>query len=195
MDGRGLNDEWTGLAFRGIFAILFGIAAVFWPGLTLKTLVYLFGGFILASGLVSLVAGLANIYNGEASFLHRILMVVLGVLEIGVGVYLLRHPLVSFTTLILLIAFALIIRGVIDIVAGLFEGGSAMRRTVMVIGGLLAGIAGVVLLFQPASGGVTFVWILGLYALLTGPMLIALALDIKNGPPTAGITGGRAARA
>ena len=122
-------------------------------------------------------------------------MVVLGVLEIGVGVYLLRHPLVSFTTLILLIAFALIIRGVIDIVAGLFEGGSAMRRTVMVIGGLLAGIAGVVLLFQPASGGVAFVWILGLYALLTGPMLIALALDIKNGPPTAGITGGRAARA
>lgn len=174
------SNEWTGLTIRGILAILFGIAAIFWPGLTLKTLVYLFGGFILANGLVTLIIGLTNVYNAGSSFLSRMAIVLLGILEIGVGVYLLRHPRVSFTTLILLIGFMLIIRGIIDIVVGLIEARGAMHKTAMIIGGLLAGIAGVVLLFQPVSGGVAFVWILGLYALITGPLLIALALDMKN---------------
>ncbi len=177
---RTLNDAWGGLAFRGMLAVVFGIAAVFWPGLTLETLVYLFGGFILASGLLGLVWALANVYNPASSVLSRVLSIGLGVGEIAVGVYLLRHPEVSFNTLILLIAFALIVRGVIDFAAGLFEEGGAMHRTVMLIGGLIAAVVGVVLLFQDEVDGVAFVWILGLYALVTGPLMIALALDMKN---------------
>lgn len=185
--------EWGGLALRGLLAIIFGIAAVFWPGLTLVTLVYLFGGFVLASGLITLVGGLGSLYDGARSFLSRILVLILGVAEIGVGVYLLRHPEVAFTTLILLVGFVLVLRGVIDIAVGLFEDSSLMQRTVTVISGLIAGFVGVVLLFQPERGGVAFVWILGLYALLVGPMMVALALDIKNG--TNSVTRGRPARA
>lgn len=163
-----------------MIALVFGIAATFWPGITLVTLVYLFGGFVLASGVVSLVLGLTNVYDKDLSFLSRVLAIVLGIVEVGIGVYLLRHPFVSFATMILIIGFALIIRGVIDIFTGLFEPGGAMYRLVMVVAGLVAGIAGVLLLFQPASAGVAFVWILGIYALITGPLLIALAIDIKN---------------
>ena len=174
------TNEWSGLAFRGIVAILFGVAAVFWPELTIKTLVYLFGGFVLASGLATLISSLVNINNIEASFLMRLLMVLVGMVEIGVGVYLLRHPLVTFTTFILIIGFTLIFRGVVEICSGLFEARGAMHKTLLITGGLIAGIAGVVLLFQPASGGIAFVWILGLYSLLAGAMMIALAMDIKN---------------
>lgn len=185
--------EWGGLALRGLLAIIFGIAAVFWPGLTLVTLVYLFGGFVLASGLITLVGGLGGLYDKAHSLLSRVLVLLLGVAEIGVGVYLLRHPEVAFTTLILLIGFVLVLRGVIDIAVGLFENDSLMHRTVMIIGGLIAGIAGVILLFQPEAGGIAFVWILGLYALLAGPMMVALALDIKNAENGGGR--GRPARA
>ncbi len=174
------NDVWGSLAFRGVIAILFGIAAVFWPGLTLVTLVYLFAGFILAIGLVTLVSSLTNLYGSDSSFLSRVLMMVLGIVEIGVGVYLLRHPLVSFATFILLVGFTLVLIGVVDIVQGLFESGSAMYKTVMVVGGLIAALAGIVLLFQPESAGVAFVWVLGLYALITGPLTLALALDVKK---------------
>ena len=91
----------TALALRGIFAILFGIAAVFWPGITLVTLVYLFSAFILASGLVTLVTGLADASKEKNSILSLALTVILGIVEIGVGVYLLRHVTVAFATLIL----------------------------------------------------------------------------------------------
>lgn len=180
MDGRTTNHIWSGYALRGMIALVFGIAATFWPGITLVTLVYLFGGFVLASGVVSLVLGLTNVYDKDLSFLSRVLAIVLGIVEVGIGVYLLRHPFISFATMILIIGFALIIRGVIDVFTGLFESGGAMYRLVMVVAGLVAGIAGVLLLFQPASAGVAFVWILGIYALITGPLLIALAIDIKN---------------
>lgn len=179
MVGETVKDIWGALLLRGIMATLFGVAAVFWPGITLVTLVYLFSGFVLASGLVGLISGLMA---SKDTVLSRVLVVVISLIEIGVGVYLLRHPFVSFGTLVLLIGFSLIIRGVIDVVAGLFEGGSSATYRMLTVGaGLLAALAGVVVLFQPASAGVAFVWILGLYALLTGPLLIALAFDVKNG--------------
>lgn len=169
------------LALRGIVAILFGIAAVFWPGITLVTLVYLFSGFMLASGLVTLVTGLIDASQERNSVLSLILTVALGIVEIGVGVYLLRHIGVAFATFILIIGFVLIFRGLVELFNGLFEAEtSSMFRTANVIIGALAVLAGVIVLFQPVASGVAFVWILGLYALLTGPLMIALALDINK---------------
>jgi uncharacterized membrane protein HdeD (DUF308 family) len=174
---------WGALALRGVASILFGIAAVFWPGLTLVTLVYLFGAYVLASGIVNLVIGLTNLSGGAGTFWGRILLLLLGLGEIAVGVYLLRHPTVTFATLILIIGLVLIVRGLFDIFAGIFGEGGATYRTVMVLGGAIAGLAGIVLLFQPAASGVAFVWILGLYALVTGPLLVAMAIEAKNGGP------------
>jgi len=171
------KDMWGALLVRGLAAVLFGIAAVFWPGITLVTLVYLFGAFVLANGLVGLVSGLVS---GDESFTSRLLVMLVSLVEIGVGVYLVRHPLVSFATLVLLIGFTLVVRGVFDVVGGLFGGGSATYKLITMVAGAISAVAGVVVLFQPASAGVAFVWVLGLYALLTGPLLIAMSLDLKN---------------
>lgn len=172
------KDLWGALLFRGIAAVLFGIAAVFWPGITLVTLVYLFSAYILASGLITLVSSLVS---GDETWTTRLLAMVIAVIEIGVGVYLLRHPSVTFKTLILLIGFVLVIRGVIDIVSGLFTSGvGATQKLITVVTGGLAAVVGVIMLFQPAASGVAFVWILGLYALIAGPLLIAMSLDVKN---------------
>lgn len=174
------NETWGALALRGVLTIIFGFAAVFWPGLTLVTLVYLFSAFILANGIVGLVLGLSNSRNEDSSLLGKVLAVALSVLEIGVGVYLLRHVNVSFKTFILLIGLTLIVRGVIDFFVGLFEAEGAMYKTAMIIGGILAAVAGAIILSQPVTAGVAFVWILGLYALVMGPLLVAMAMDIKN---------------
>lgn len=180
MDEVTLREMWGALALRGMVAILFGLAAVFWPGLTIVTLVYLFGAYVVSSGLVNIVTGLTNLNGAGVSFWGRILLLILGAGELGVGVYLLRHPHVSFATLILLIGLTLIVRGLFDLFAGIFGEGSITYRVTMIVGGLVAGVAGVVLLLQPASGGVAFVWLLGLYALIIGPLLVALAFDAKH---------------
>jgi uncharacterized membrane protein HdeD (DUF308 family) len=174
------NEIWGALALRGVVTLLFGIAAVFWPGITLVTLLYLFAGFILVNGIITFVLGLTNSYNEGTTFFSRMLSILLGVLEIGVGVYLLRHVGIAFATFILLIGLVLIVRGVFEFFAALFEEGTAMSKTATLIMGLITALAGVVILFQPASGGVAFVWILGIYALIAGPLMIALAMDMKK---------------
>jgi len=169
-----------GLVLRGVVAILFGVAAVFWPGLTLLTLLYLFAAFLLVGGLFSLVYGISRLGQEGVSILTRITTPLLGILEIGVGVYLLRHPHVAFATFILLIGFILIIRGVFEVVEGLFEEGPSIYRTVMIFIGALAVLAGIIVLFQPAAAGVAFVWILGIYALVVGSLLLAAAVEIHR---------------
>lgn len=173
---RFIAENWWVLTLRGALAVLFGIAAVFWPGITLLTLLYLFSAYILVNGIVDIVHGVGGIGKRASWFL----VLILGLAEMGVGVYLLRHPHVAFATFILLIGFMLIVRGVFEGVAAFSDSMSTTNRTLMLIASVVAVVAGIVLLFQPESAGVAFVWILGLYALVTGPILIALSLDLKK---------------
>jgi uncharacterized membrane protein HdeD (DUF308 family) len=179
MDVYNLNEMWGTVALRGFISILFGLAAVFWPSETLVILVYLFGAYVLASGLVNIVAALSNL-GGAGSVFGRIALVLLAFLEVGVGVYFLRHPHVAFHTVILLMALVLIVRGLVEIFAGIFADSLVTARTMLIIGGLAAVAVGVILLFQPVASGITFVWLLGLYALVTGPILVSLAFDAKK---------------
>ncbi len=169
------------LLLRGIAAILFGVAAVFWPGLTLRTLVFLFSVFILVNGVVDIVMGIGKLIHGTQSLIIRILTLLFGFIEVGVGVYLLRHTYVRLSLFILLVGFSFLIRGIFEIIQGLFqERGPETHKVMTIIMGTLAALAGAVILMQPVSGGIAFVWVMGLYALITGPLLIALSMELKK---------------
>lgn len=172
-----LTGQWWVLTVQGIAAVLFGIAAVFWPGLTLVSFVYLFGLYLLVAGVVTVLGGLFSI-NKRGTW---VLNVLLGLVLLGIGVYLLRHPATSFALLIILTGSALVVWGVVEVVVALAKGGaSATGKTIAVMAGVVAVLAGVLMFFQPAASGVAFVWVVGLFALINGPLWIALSLDVKR---------------
>lgn len=166
---------WVGMV-QGVAALLFGVAAVFWPGLTLKVLVYLFSAFVLAWGIVSIIEGIMAV-TARATWW---LTVLFGVIGSGVGLYLVRHPGASFATVILLIGFTLIFRGAVDIISAFLDKQTATSKLIWVMVGFAGILAGIVILGQPVAGGVAFVWILGLYSLVFGPLMIALSLDVRK---------------
>jgi uncharacterized membrane protein HdeD (DUF308 family) len=172
-----LAVHWWALTLRGIAAIMFGVAAVFWPGLTLSALVYLVSAYVLFIGVINVVEGVLSIGKHRA----WALTLILGLVEVGVGMYLVRHPHVTFATFILVAGLMFAAWGVIEVVAALAgDVANATSKTIMVISGIVTFLVGILLLFQPVASGVAFVWLLGLYALITGPMLIALSLDVKH---------------
>jgi uncharacterized membrane protein HdeD (DUF308 family) len=172
----------NGLALRGVVAILFGLAAIFWPGLTLVTLVYIFSAFILVSGIISLVTSIVEIGRDPYWFVS----LVMGLLELAIGVYLVRHIGVSLATLILLIGIVLVVRGILEIVRAIMNRSASTHRVLAGVVGLVTLIAGLIVLREPVAGGVAFVWVLGLYALLTGTMLLAMASTARSALSTSG---------
>lgn len=166
---------WVGLV-EGIAAVIFGIAALFWPGMTITTLVYIFSAFVLVWGVAEIVSSLMSMKSRSNWWLTMLF----GLVALGVGVYLVRHVDVAFNTLILIIGFTLIVRGLIDIVSALIDEASASYRTLNAIVGFAAVIVGIVVLNASAAAGVAFVWILGLYALILGPLMIAMSFDVKH---------------
>src|SRR5258708_5026991 len=128
------KENWWALVLGGVATIIFGVAAVFWPGLTLLVLLYLFSAYVLVSGVVNVMAGLGTVGLVDSWFLP----VVLGAFELGVGVYLLRHTAPKFSTFVILIGFVLIARGVVELVSSYFLSAriAARARALSYISGL-----------------------------------------------------------
>jgi uncharacterized membrane protein HdeD (DUF308 family) len=164
------------MLLQGIAAIFFGIVAVFWPGLTLVTLVYLFSAFVLAWGVVEVIHGFLSVRRSDTWWLTLLF----GLVGLGAGIYLVRHPRVSFTALILIIGLVLIGRGLLDLTGAFLVRRGATHRILTLIIGAAALIAGIVLPFQPEAGGAAFVWVLGLYALVFGALTTALAIEARE---------------
>lgn len=171
-----VNELWWLTMIESVLAIFFGIAAIFWPGLTLVILVYLFSAFVLLWGIAEIVNALMSIGHRDTWWLTLLF----GLVGLGVGVYLVRHPSVSFTTFILLIGLTLIVRGVFDAIGTFMDRRSSSHRILLLIAGLLAVVAGIVILTQPVAGGVAFVWVLGLYALIFGVIHFTIALEARR---------------
>ncbi len=171
-----MGELWWLVLMQSVLAIFFGIVAIFWPGLTLVTLVYLFSAFVLAWGILEIVHALMSIGRRDTWWFTLLF----GLIGLVVGVYLVRHPGVSFATFILLLGLTLIVRGIFDVVGTFIDDRLATHRVLLLIAGAAAVLAGIVLLLQPVAGGVAFVWVLGLYALVFGTISLVVSLDTRN---------------
>ena len=160
-----------GIAF-GVVSILFGVLALFWPGLTVVLLILLFGLFVLVGGVVGLIVSLASMSTDKFWWLELIF----SLLAIGLAVYLLRNPVEAATIFIFFIGITFLVRGVVDIVEGLFDRTrKGDRRVLSIVLGLIGIIAGIIVLSNPLTAGVAIVWVVGLYAVLYGSILIAFS--------------------
>ena len=164
-----------GIGF-GVVSILFGIVALFWPGLTVGLLVILFSVFILVWGVIGIIVSISSTSTDKFWWLELIF----SILAIGLAVYLLRNPVVAAMIWIFSIGLTFLVRGVVDILEGLFDGNrTGGDRVLAFILGALGIVAGIITLLYPVSAGLAVVWIIGLYALLYGSLLIAFSFRAK----------------
>lgn len=167
---------WALWLVRSVALIVFGIFAVVWPGITLALISVAFALFLIVAGIADVITGLVTIGKRSLWFLTLLL----GVLEAGVGVYLLRHDLLELAVFIALVGLAFIVKGILEVVAAFDQPHTGGQKTMMVLLGVLGVIVGVIILAHPASGGLAFIWALGLYGILAGAVGIALAIHARD---------------
>src|SRR5690606_322933 len=107
-----LRQNWWLFLLRGVAAIVFGIAAFLWPGLTLQVLMLLFGAYVLVDG----VFGLVQSIRKREQMSQWWLWALEGLLGIVVGVLTFIAPGVTAYVLLIFIAAWAIVGGIIRIV-------------------------------------------------------------------------------
>lgn len=170
------EELWWLFILQGVASIIFGIVALFMPGTTLLTLVVILAIYAIVVGVIDLVHGFSSIGKNSTWWLS----ILLGLVLTGVGIYLIRHPLITLGAFIILVGTVLLVRGIFDLVASAFFSGHGHHRWLMAISGVLGVIAGIYIWNNPVGGGLVFIWALGLYALITGAMTIAYGTQMRG---------------
>jgi uncharacterized membrane protein HdeD (DUF308 family) len=171
-----LQATWWLLLLRGLALLLVGFFALAWPGLTLYGFIVGFAIYILIAGVINLITTLSSLGRLPLWFLNMVLAAV----EIGVGVYALRHLVMTATTLVLLIGLVLVVRGILEIISAYGDGYEARHRSLVAVAGILSLVAGIVVWVYPVAGALAVTWVVGLYGIVVGGFLISLAIDARN---------------
>jgi uncharacterized membrane protein HdeD (DUF308 family) len=171
-----VSRYWWLLVLRGAVAIVFGIAAFVWPGLTLAALLILFALYATADGIAAIVVGIKD--YGERDRWWATLLG--GVVSLAAGVLTFLNPGLTAFALLMLIAFWACTRGVLDIAAAI-----RLRRVIegewlLALSGTLSIGFGLLLLAFPGAGAVAVAWWIGAYAMLAGALLVLLGFRVRT---------------
>lgn len=172
-----LLGNWWMLAVRGAIAIIFGTLALLMPGLTLLSLVALFAAYAMFIGAVWTYGAIRNRKKDD----HWWVLLMAGIAGLVAGGIALVHPSLTALVLVLLIGANALVTGVLDIVVAVRLRKKIHNELLLVLSGIASIVFGtIVFLFPLGAGALALVWIIGFYAIVTGALLLALALRVRS---------------
>ena len=170
-----LSRMWGLIVLRGLAAILFGVLAFMWPGITLAALVLVWGAYALTDGLCALIASL-RLEEGKPMWT----LAVVGLLGIASGLLTLLWPQITALVLLFFIAGWAVAMGVFQLAAAIRFRKWISNEWLLALSGVLSIAFGTLLLTRPGAGAVALVWVIGWFAFLFGVLLVMFGLRIKG---------------
>jgi uncharacterized membrane protein HdeD (DUF308 family) len=177
----GLGKHWGWLLAYGVLTLIAGVAVLAWPAETLLVIAVLFGIQLIISGIFRFVMALAT---DDLTGGTRVLLALLGVLSIIIGLWAVRHVLLTLLALTVFLGIYWIVSGVIDIFTSLSHREMPSRGWTAFTG-VLSAIAGVIVLAYPGITLYTLAVILGVWLLIFGVMEIVGAFRVRSVAHTA----------
>lgn len=168
-----LARRWWALALRGVIAVLFGLLTFFIPGITLISLVLLFGFYAILDGIFDIVSAM------KAPGHHWPLLVE-GIVGIVAGIVTFMWPGVTAMVLLYLIAFWAILTGVLEIVAGIRLREVIANEMLLILMGVISTLFGILIIIFPGAGALAIIIWIGAYAVVFGIILIVLAFRLRS---------------
>jgi uncharacterized membrane protein HdeD (DUF308 family) len=164
------------LLIRGIVGVAIGALAILWPGITLAVLVGIFGFYAILDGITNLMLGLSRREPHTGSWAQA----VQGAFGVCAGVLALLWPGVTALVLVLFIGAWAIVTGVLEIIAAV-----RLRRVIagewlLALSGCMSVLFGILVFAFPGAGAVSIAWILGVYTVAAGMVLIMLGLRLRT---------------
>jgi uncharacterized membrane protein HdeD (DUF308 family) len=176
MFARILSRYWWMYLLRGAISILFGIMVFAWPGISLVSLVLLFGAFALADGFGNVVTAI----GGRREHENWWVLLLAGLAGIALGVLTFFNPAVTALALLFYIAIWAIATGLLQIVAAIRLRKEIEGEFWLGLGGLASVAFGMLLIARPGAGALTVLWLIAAYAIAFGVIHIILAFKARG---------------
>ena len=170
-----LAKNWWMLLLRGIAAIIFGVLALTWPGMTLVTLILFYGAFVLVDGVLAIVAAITG-----GALMPRWWLAIGGLLGIAAGVLTFLMPGLTAIVLLYFIAGWAIATGVLQIIGAIKLRKEIDNEWLLILGGILSVLFGVAMIAAPGAGALALITVIGIYAMIVGALLVALSFRLKK---------------
>lgn len=179
---------WWVLSVRGAAALIFGIVALLWPGLTLLALVGLFVFYGIAFGVTAIVGAYSHRNADEDWWLTLLL----GLAGLTAAIIAAVHPALTAIVLLLIIGALALVCGILDIAVAIRLRKLIRHEWMLLFAGALSILFGMLVFTNPVAGMLTLVTMLSLYLIVYGASLLTLGLrmriwDRKGVYPGAGI--------
>ena len=172
-----LVGNWWTFVLRGVIAILFGLMALFMPGMALLTLVFLFGFYAIADGVFNLIGAFRR--TGPEQQLWWALLIS-GILGIFAGLIALLWPQITALALLFVIAFWAIATGAMSIVAAIRLRKQIQGEWLLALSGVLSIAFGALVAIFPGAGALAIVLWIGAFALVFGILLVILGFKLRS---------------
>jgi len=174
MLGR-VGRHWGWLLTFGAITVVAGIVALAWPRVTLLVIAIVFGIQLVVLGIFRFVAAFGPDLTGPT----RVLYALLGVLSLIIGLYALRHVLITLVALALLLGIFWVVNGAVELFAAISHREMRNRGWTSVMGALSI-VAGLILLAYPEISLVVLSVIVSIWLLVFGIMQISVAMQLRT---------------
>ncbi len=162
---------------RGYFAILFGIFMLVWTPTTIAVLISFFGAYVLLDGVI--VAVLALRMFGKKDWWMLLLE---GIAGITLGTVTFAWPWLATLIFLYGIAAWAMITGIIEIAIA-FELKRVLHKDpLLAMGGAVSFLAGMFVMIFPEAGAIALIWLLGLFLIAIGILLLVLSFRLSRQP-------------
>ncbi len=165
----------TSLILLGILAVIVGVIAIAWPGVTILALVILFAIYAFMGAGLQAARAFSSRSAGPV-FGHLLL----GLIDLAAGVVALVWPGPTAYVLVIIVAAWALVGGLAEIFAGFQSGETAGTRAMFLLAGLVSVAFGVVLFARPNVGAVTLALLFGLYSMIYGFSQITAGVQARQ---------------
>jgi uncharacterized membrane protein HdeD (DUF308 family) len=173
-----LKRHWWVPVIRGIAAIVFGVIAFAYPGLTLATLVIFFGAWVLIDGVFRAAGAIA----GRASDPEWGFHLIIGIVGIIIGFLTFHAPLITALALIIYIAAWALMIGAVEIALAIKLRRELKGEWFLILMGLASILFAVLILWNPAPGAMALLWLIASYAIVFGILGVIFGFRLRSLP-------------
>jgi uncharacterized membrane protein HdeD (DUF308 family) len=166
-DAGALVNNWWLFALRGVLALLFGVLAIFMPMAALAAFVLVFGVWAFIDGIHALALALTGWRSWQ--------LVLVGLVGIAVGLFTFFRPGITALGLYAAIAAWSIARGVLELVVAIELRKQIEGEMWLILGGIASVLFGVLMVALPAAGVLALAWLIAIYALSFGAIMLVLS--------------------